>query len=171
MVTDLVSILAINPGSRYLGVAVLKGTELKEWKIKSIRGESIEEKIKSVESILTNLIDSFTPQIIVLKALHPSRSSRNLSQIVTTIVKIVQERKVKLHEYSLSHVKHVLLQKKRGNKKELAEFVVTRYPVLFHILNKEKQRKNVYYIRMFEAVGLIIAYFYHIEEQLSLNTR
>ena len=41
MTNKLLKILAINPGTRYTGVAVFVGTDLRDWAVKVIKGKNI----------------------------------------------------------------------------------------------------------------------------------
>ena len=45
MTNKPLKILAINPGTRYLGIAVFVGTDLREWAVKVIKGKSITDCI------------------------------------------------------------------------------------------------------------------------------
>ena len=163
MANEPITIVGINPGTRYLGVAVLKGSQLREWRIKLVNRNSIEGKVKYVESIMRKLIERYKPDAVALKKLHPSRSSTNLDRLVQAIRQCANERKIKLCEYSLSKVETLLLHEDKTNRWKLAEYITAPFPVLNRVLRNELNCANPYYIRMFEAVALSTACFQEIE--------
>lgn len=159
-------ILAINPGSRYLGIAVFNGSELKDWRIKVIDGRNSREKIEKVKTIFSGFIEQYEPNILSIKRLHPSRSSRNLNLLVVKIMELSKRKGLKIYEYSIKNVENFLSFDERiKNKRQLADAVASQYPFLFHELNKEKNHKNPYFIRMFEAIGLGIICFNRLDHK------
>lgn len=149
-----ITILAINPGIRYLGIALFEQLDLREWAVKYIRGSTSREKLKKAKAVVGVLLDRYEPDILVLKQLHPSRSSANLNRLVGAIKQAAKLRRIKLRQYSIKQVKAFYWPKRRTNKKKLADTLASRYPALAHDLARELANKHPYYIRMFEAVAL-----------------
>jgi Holliday junction resolvasome RuvABC endonuclease subunit len=154
MPKNLLKVLAINPGSKYIGIAVFDGPELEDWRIKTIKGEWSESKLGTIKRLVSDCIEQYNPGALVLKRLHQSRSSTGLNKLVSTIKQSPKKRNLKVYEYSIKDVKDFFLPKGRINKSKLAEIITSRYPVLSHDFRKEQKNKNSYYIRMFEAVAL-----------------
>ncbi len=169
------NILAINPGSRYFGVAVFHNSDLREWTTKVLStkplrqkiqpkadaplaqkhgGFSVAEKKKEIKSIISEYLDVHSITIVALKQLHPSRTSSALSSLVSIITTLAQVRKRKIVEYSIDEIKQKLISSGRLNKKCLMDEVALRYPYLHRELERERKHKNPYLIRMFEAVAL-----------------
>ena len=69
-------ILAVNPGSRYIGIAVFRGPELLDWGVKVVAGKTPSGKLGSVRAILRDCVERYDPDVLVIKRLHRSRSSR-----------------------------------------------------------------------------------------------
>ncbi len=147
-------VLAINPGTRYLGLAVFYGNYLKDWRTKALKGPWSKEKLKNTLSIVSAWIDRYEPEILVVKKLHPSRSSKSLD----TLAGKVEQRGLKdgltVRRYSIKELEAFLCHDAPKNKRNLAEAVAARYPELYVELMTERVRKNPYHIRMFEAVAL-----------------
>ena len=146
--------LAINPGSRYLGIAVFYDQELRDWGIKVVKGKCGQEKIETAMNIIFEIINQHQIGIIALKALHPSRSSDHLDQLVRRIKDSAKRKSLKIHEYPLAAVESNLAEGGKINKRQLAELISQTYPYLSHELEKEKYNLNPYHVRMFEAVAL-----------------
>ena len=151
-------IIGINPGTRYLGIAVLDGSELLDWRIKVLEGKWSEKKIKKAIEILSDIFDQYEPNVLVIKKLHPSRRSKSLARLVVTIKALARRKEMKVYQYSIKKVEDFFVEEGKLNKRNLAEAVISKYPVLSYELNKEKRNKNSYYIRAIEATALAASY-------------
>ncbi len=152
-------ILSINPGSRYLGIAVFFGTELRDWAIRVVHGKDGRQKATAVREMVLDYVDRYGINVLALKKLHPSRSSQAVRNLITEIRRAASRHKLALCELSIDEVKSGLLSQARGNKRRLMEEVALRYPFLFNEMQREQKNKNPYLIRMFEAVALGIVCF------------
>jgi hypothetical protein len=161
------TILAINPGSKYLGIAALQGEWLKDWRIKVLKGKWSKGKFERAGEIIRKLIDHHKPEALAIKKLHPSRSSLDLAYLVEQIKDIGQGNGLSIHEYSIQEIKDFFSPEERINKKGLAGIIASRLPDLYHDLEKEKACKNPYLLRMFEAVALGIVCFHNLDNQLT----
>jgi Holliday junction resolvasome RuvABC endonuclease subunit len=150
----LLRIIGINPGTRYLGIAVLDGSELLDWRIKTLEGKWSEEKIKKAIKILSELFKQYEPNVLVIKKLHPSRRSENLLRLTNKIKNFVRQKKMKVFKYSIKEIEKILIKGEKLNKRNLIEAMVKLYPALHNDLKIEQSHKNRYHIRMFEAVAL-----------------
>lgn len=157
-------VLAINPGTRYLGIAVFQGPELRDWRIKAFKGKWSKEKMVNIKTIISGFIEQYEPNALAIKKLHPSRSSLNLKTLVTQIKRLCQRKGLKIYEYSIKDLDNFFAPEEKINKKNMSEMVAFHYPVLFNEFNKEKISKNPYYLRMFEAVALGSICFYQLDK-------
>ncbi len=158
-------IIAINPGAKYLGIAVFCGTELREWRIKSFKGKWSNDKTGKMLKIIADLISQYEPGAIALKKLHPSRSSPGLNEVVKKIRGLSENNGLEVYQYSIKDLEIFFSGKERvRNKRQLCEIIASKYPILYHELQREKSHKNVYYIRMFEAVALGAACSYKLDK-------
>lgn len=156
------TVLSINPGTRYLGVAVFHGNQLLDWRIKVLKGRWSELKLQKALSIVDAAIDRYRPDHLAIKKLHPNRSSESLNALVERVEKLANGNGIRLHRYSIKQVETFLCRERRKNKRNLAQAIAADYPELYSELNAEypelhdpeKKRKNPYHIRMFEAVAL-----------------
>ena len=147
-------VLAVNPGTRYLGLAVFYGNYLRDWRTKALKGPWSEEKFKNTLSIVSALIGQYEPEILAVKKLHPSRSSQNLDTLTIEIEQLGFQDGLAVKRYSIKELEAFLCQDAPKNKRNLAEAVAAKYPELYLELMTERTRKNPYHMRMFEAVAL-----------------
>jgi len=147
-------ILAINPGWRYLGIAILNDSDLREWRLKVLSGKRPEDRIRKAIEILSQFIERNGPQILAIKELHPSRSSANLRKLTARIKAYCRRKKMKIFSYTIKDLEFFFGPAEKINKKHLAELIVSEYPALEYELKHEQRNKNQYFVRLFEAVGL-----------------
>jgi len=159
MLKEPLRIIGINPGSRYLGIAVFQDRSLFDWRIKLLKGKCSKKKIDKAIEVISEYIELHDLNIIALKKLHPSRSSKNLGLLVSKIKALAARKKIKVYQYSIKELEGFFLNEEKHNKKSLAEKIVSDYPFLVNELEKEKAHKNPYHVRMFEAVALGAACF------------
>ncbi|MCU0597486.1 MAG: hypothetical protein MUC98_18755, partial [Desulfobacterota bacterium] len=69
METKIRTILGINQGTRYLGLAVFSGTVLLDWSVKTLKGKWSKTKLKKAMSLIKRLIDHYKPSAIAMKRL------------------------------------------------------------------------------------------------------
>lgn len=146
--------LAINFGTRYLGIAVLRGSILADWAVKNVSGQYSEAKQQKLERLVFRLINGHNPDVLVLKKLHPSLVSGNLCCLNGQIEKFADANHIPLKQYSIRDMEAFYSSDSRINKGKLAEFVCRNHPVLRRDLDRERNILNPYHIRMFEAVAL-----------------
>lgn len=159
MVRKPIKILGVNPGTRYLGIAIFRGAELRDWRVKVAGGRWSKEKTKKINRIVLNLIDKYEPDVLAIKKLNPSRSSSNLTRLSTKIKNLARRKSLMVYQYTLDDLKAFFSPKDKISKKKMAAMVTKAYPALCHELGKENSNKNSYYIRMFEAVALGLVCF------------
>jgi hypothetical protein len=154
MSVKTITILGINPGTKYLAITLFRGSELREWSMKTFKGGWSETKMEKMLMIISDLASRYEADVLVIKRLHPSRSSKNLDHLVGEIMGRANAAHIRIHEYSIKELEQHFSPGERMNKRKLAEKVVMEYPILWNELEQEKRHKNSYYTRLFEAVAL-----------------
>jgi len=150
-------IIGINPGTRYLGIAVLYGSELMDWRIKVLDGKWSKEKMEKALGIISNFMERYQPNVLAIKKLHSSRRSENLLRLVNKIKEFSRRKKLKVCQYSIKEIERFFVEEGKLNKQNLIGAIVKLYPMLHHDIKKEQTHKNPYYFRMFEAMALAAA--------------
>jgi hypothetical protein len=148
------TILSINPGTKYLALAIFRDAELRDWQIKNFKGKWSPEKMNAILTAIANLISRYEVTGLALKRLGPSRSSRALDTLVLSIKKAAIQKNLIIYEYFLKELENSFCPDGKANRKILAERVFLEYPILFKEFEKEQLHKHPYYLRLFEAVAL-----------------
>jgi len=156
-------ILGLNPGSRYLALAILRGSDLRYWGIKVLKGTRSKGKVERTKEILSDLIDRYDLNVLAIKKLHRSRSSKNLNRLTARIREFARRRGLRIYEYSLGDLEEFFSPEEKINKKQLAELVASEHPFLLPVLEKERKNRNPYATRMFEAIALGVRCFHELD--------
>lgn len=160
-----IKIIGVNPGTRYMGLAFFNGAELRDWRVRVVKGVWSKKKLKKVVNVLSDFIDQYEPNVIAIKTIHPSRSSKNLKQLISQIKKLSEESGLRIYEYSVQELEEFFFNENKTNKNEMAGVLAGKYLDLSDELKKEETNKNPYYIRMFEAVALGSVCFEKLENR------
>jgi len=155
-------ILAINPGTRYIGMAVLQGSELLDWGVKTTAGRWSERKMERIKSMVSRLIDHFHPDLLSIKQLHASRSSPNLGELRKELLELARQRGLHICGHSIQEIEAFYGSGERMNKRKLAELICSPHPALLRLLRREKKSNGSYHMRMFEAVALALFCLRHL---------
>lgn len=147
-------ILGIIPGTRYLGVAVLHDGELRDWRIKTFKGKWSSLKKKKISAAIERMIDQYQVTTISLKKFHPSRSSKNLDNLIIEIEELAKSKKLIYSHYSIADIKERFCNKTETNKLTFVELLSKKNPELYSEFVGEHRNQNSYYQRMFEAVAI-----------------
>ena len=156
-----IKILAIKPGTKILGVAILEGENLIFRKIKYIRTKRLKEKeiLSKAREIIFKLIKRFQPDIMVVeKITHPlAKGSFLLNNIVKEIRNTAKECKLKICSFSQKEIQKFFCRNEKPTKLKTAEIICSFYPWLYRDYEKEKNKawfRFKYHLRMFDAVAL-----------------
>jgi len=157
-------ILGLKPSTTCLGFAFLQEADLRDWGVKVVKGRWSKSKKRKLLSLVDGFFQHFEPDFLVLKRLHPSRSSAHLDDLVRNIKALARENKVSVRERSIGELERFFCREEKPNKNALAEQVARSYPVLYREFQKEKNNRHPYHIAAFEAVALGAVCF-HLEDR------
>lgn len=146
--------IGINIGTRYVGIAVMVGTELRDWRIRVVQGIELVDKFQWLTGMLARLFEIYPPTSVAIKGRSASRTSPALEGLVLEAKEYLQDQGVTVREFTLGRVKAILFSGQRANKIQLAEYIVSKYPVLSQEWQREQSLRRPYRMMMFEAVAL-----------------
>lgn len=157
MLKNNLRILAIDPGTREMGIAFLENRKLIYYVVKVIKnGKSPSEKLREGRKIALRLIRDFKPQVLVIeKAFFVNNRNASLLNVLVDEIRAIAKRKqLKVISYAPSTVKKYICGNGRASKKEVAKAVVAKYPELKVYLTQDRAWKEKYHQNMFDAVAL-----------------
>ena len=152
-------ILAIDPGTRLMGVAFLDDGKLVYHGVKVIgKGSSPQETLQRAKSTILRLIQDFDPHILAVEKAFfgMNRNASMLNVLVDEIRSIAKRRKLKLVSYAPSTVKEFTCGNGKASKKDVARVVVSRFPELKVYLTQDRAWKERFHQNMFDAVAIAV---------------
>lgn len=150
-------ILAIDPGTRKMGVALLENGDLIYHGVKSIKKcKSPHETLKNGKKTILRLIEDFRPNTLVVeKAFFANnRNAALLNVFVDEIKSIAQRKRLKVLSFAPNTVKKQIFGYGRASKMDVARIIVSKFPELKVYLTQDRAWKEKYHQNMFDAVAL-----------------
>lgn len=153
-------ILAIDPGTHYIGIAVLDGTKLAYYGVKTLpRYKPEREVLKEGRRVVRLLIDDFKPMTLVVEKTY-FRNNRNgtlLNVFADEIVKTGRKRKLRVEVMATNTVRKMVCGDGKAIKQDVAKTIASLYPELLPYLSSDRRWKERVYYNMFDAVALGVA--------------
>lgn len=156
MIENTKNTIAINPGTRHMGIVLFRGTDLRDWRLKSYKGKWSKKKKEKILQDLFRLIEEHDVGQLVLKKLHLSRSSKGLQELERDIRTKAGRKRLGIARMTIQEVEENLGEEKLRNRKELAAAVMREYPFLFARCG-DKAERTACQLRLIETVALGLA--------------
>ncbi len=170
MSTKTPRILAIDPGTRHMGVAVIHGDDLLYYGVKSFkRKRPAYQLLKATRDVLLQLIRDFRPSILAYeKTFYVQQKSSALLHVQEIEIKrLAEAAKLKVVGYSPSHVRRVLCRDGRATKQAVANLLVERFPEVAGYRHSHEGQRERYWLNMFDAVAVAAVCAEEIDDQQS----
>lgn len=150
-------VLAIAPGARHLGLAVLEGDELVWFGVKPFGGrKTVRELLARAERCLERVVAVYRPSVLAIE--EPFYAQARLSPLVRSLAAWAKrwgrKRGFRIATYLPTTVKDQLAPAKK-TRQALADAMVRRYWFLYH--RAKPGRTRHYWQQMFDAVALGVA--------------
>lgn len=136
-------ILAVDPGSRYLGIAVMERGQLVHWGVKSIKmNQPPQKRINDAKKIVQKLIDFYQPQVLAIEKPLPhwSEQSKLLDKICEAIKETAKENKVRVREFTPRQIRKNVCGDPKATREEMAKILFMHFPELQVLLDQKKIR-------------------------------
>jgi len=150
-------ILAIDPGTKYMGVALLDNGALIDCGVKVIKNRrSPHEILWACRRIILRIIRDFQPDILVFEKTFfaQNRNTALLNVLGDEIRNIGRRKGLQVLSYAPSTMKKAICGNGRASKEEVARVVASKYPELRVFLTQDRKWKERYHQNMFDAVAL-----------------
>lgn len=159
-------ILAIDPGTRNLGYALLSGSELAYHGVKVIKRQlSPHETLEAGRQAVISLIENLEPSILAVEKTFVGNTRRTalLNVFADEIKAIGRRRGLAVVAYAPSTIKKLICGNGWADKREVAKAVLLHYPELKAYLGSDREWKMLYHANMFDAVALAIVAREHMQ--------
>ncbi len=145
-------ILGVSAGTRYVGIAVLDGPNLIDWKVQTFKGSWSKQKEQAITEAISTICAAYAITSIALKAPDPIRSSPALLNLTEKICTCAEANGLGVYQYNLSDIFHYCHGRGKNIHEGIVAYIRERYPLFTRECIKEQQATYRYYTRMFEAI-------------------
>lgn len=145
------TVLGISPGTRSLGIALIKNRELLDWRIKDFPGPWSENKLGLIKACISEILVREGVQKVGIKITAKVRSSEMLICLENEILTIIETKQICVRIHTIQDLKNSC--KSVTNKCDLARHLTEVYPFLRTECDKQKLNGKTYYNKLFEAIA------------------
>ncbi len=150
-------ILAIDPGTRAMGVAFLEGDTIVYHEVAMIPRKNMpHETLREGRKVVLRLIKDLRPQVLAVEKTFfaNNRNAALLNVFVDEIRAIGRRKGLRVVDYAPNTVKKYICGNGGASKEEVAKAVISKYPDLKVYLTQDRKWKEAYHHNMFDALAL-----------------
>src|SRR6266571_3235648 len=150
--------LAIDPGTREMGYAVLEGTDLLYFGVHTFAHRRAAHQLRADgQRFVRRLMDTFAPQVFVIEKMRYAQSKRSarLPVVVEAMQRCARRQGLLVLTYAPATVKQMICGHGHATKREVAEALVRKhYGYLEKYRRTDLRTREMYWQNMFDAVAL-----------------
>ena len=152
------TILALDPGLRELGYAVLSGKELLTSGVLPLRSIAPSRRLEKVRASLEVWTRAYGPRTVVVERIpmRPLDSLAGLPALGRLVRRFAHRRRLKLVDYSVKAVRRTVVGDGWAGKAEAAKAVARKFSELRIYLTQDRKGKVRYWQNMYDAVALAL---------------
>lgn len=149
-------VLGVSLGTRILGIAIIKGNELRLWQTKRWKKKWSPEKLRALLEYLDALIRQYGITAIGVKVPPRGHYSHGLLALVSELAKAVATYRLPMKTYRIQELKKMCAQRSL-NRDGMMRCIIRRFDFLQSHYLKEQSSKHSYHVKMFEAILAALA--------------
>jgi Holliday junction resolvasome RuvABC endonuclease subunit len=152
------TILALDPGLRDLGFAVLAGGRLLARDVVALRVLPKARRLEVARNRIASLVETHHPRAIVVEKTyrHPVPWLNDLHKITLSAKRLAKKNRISFATYSPQAVRQEIAGNGKAKKPEVAIAVAHRFPQLRILLTQDRRWKEKFWLNMFDAVALAL---------------
>ena len=162
------TILGIDPGTKEMGLAVLRGSELVAYGVRTLRnGTRPYDVIGQARRIVLTAIERYSPQVVAIEEplMLPTKRAALMSVIAEELGKRAAELGLEVVELTPDRIRQIAVGNPRATKIEVAEVLVRGgFGQLKPLVPRRPARaalglrpRDKYWLHMFDALALAVA--------------
>jgi Holliday junction resolvasome RuvABC endonuclease subunit len=154
-------ILAIDPGTREMGFAILEPNDLIYYGVKTLKKKRpVNVLLKEVRKIINRFIDDYGTNVLVIETtfFYKHDNTSGLIELAETVKAVAKERRLKVVEYAAKTVRKCICESGKATKRETAKVICSKFPELQIYLTQDRIWKEKYWLNVFDAVALGLTY-------------
>ncbi|PWU05335.1 MAG: hypothetical protein C5B51_14720 [Terriglobia bacterium] len=150
--------LAIHPGTREMGIAVLEGGRLIYHAVEVLRHAPARRKVLAAGAArFRRYVRDFRPAVVAIEVSpFATRQKSVLHALATLIATIAKREKVRTVQFASSTVKSRICRNGYADKAEVAKTIAARFPELKAYLRQDRKWKDRFQSNRFDAIALAL---------------
>ncbi|KAF0248486.1 MAG: hypothetical protein FD167_2107 [bacterium] len=158
--------LAIDPGGKELGIAVLEDQQLLFYAVKPTKLRAHNQiSFQHIKKLIQNFIITYEITALAIKEAPRSYiNSREINKVASCIKKLAQSRNIPVFEYSPNAIRRSVCKNDKATRQQATNRLAIAYPELAQFEAKSDWRER-YYGKIFTALALGLTCF----DQLKTN--
>jgi Holliday junction resolvasome RuvABC endonuclease subunit len=155
-----IKILAVDPGTKHMGIAAFEGTELVDYGVKTIRQGSEEIILAHLEEVVARLIGEKRPNYFVLERNTFSQISQNyrLTLVISKMKHIAKKHGIVVREYDPRTIRKEICNDGNATKIRVAQTIVVSFDELKPFLQSNKKWVLRYNLNVLDAVAVGVTF-------------
>lgn len=152
-------ILAIDPGTRHMGIAVLEGGSLIRHGVEVFTRRASHRQILAVgRKKILRLLSDFRPDVVVVEKtlLANNPNTEIITKFSKQIVRTVKRKRLPIIQFAPSTVKKTVCGDGHASKSEVARSMVARFSELKAYLRQDRRWKDKFQSNRFDAVAVAV---------------
>ena len=152
------TILALDPGLRELGYAVLSGRRLVTGGVLGLRQTPKEVRLAEARKHVRSWLRAHRPRVVVAEKTyrHPVPWLNDLHRLTLSVRRAAARRSIAFATYAPQRVRRHVVGNGWATKSEVALAIAHRYPTLRVYLTQDRRWKERYWQNMFDAIALAL---------------
>ena len=149
-------ILGISLGTRLVGLAVVRKSELVDFRVRKFYDAWSDEKRSEIIDAIERTVKKHGIKKIVVKTPKPHHCSQNISDLTNDIIALGERNKIRVIVCTIATILRKDKEKNLRNKQSLIQWIICKHPdhkQLARLYAKEQQNNAPYYIKLFEAIA------------------
>ena len=149
----MTTIVGIDPGTRFIGIAVVRNGVLIHRQLRSFQGVWSLQKLKEIIHWLDATMKYHGVTHVAIKIPDVFPTSLPFNQLIGTLNVFCGKKGIKPEYHSLSEITARHCKGERKSRAEVMAVMVRRYPELMPEYTREQRNENAHYYKLFIALA------------------
>lgn len=152
------TVLAIDPGLRELGFAVLTGRRVAASGVRPLFLTPSPNRVGEARRLLKGWLSAYRPDDVVIERTyaHPTGTFDSVHRLAVALQKAASRRGFRTATYSPQTVRKAIVGNGNAEKVEAAKVLAAKYPALRMYLSSDRKWKARYFLNAFDALALAV---------------
>jgi Holliday junction resolvasome RuvABC endonuclease subunit len=148
------TILGIDPGTKLVGIGVVRGKYLVHYQVQAFHGAWSYRKLKAIVMAIDEVLRRHAVTHVKVKVPDKLPGTTSYAQLIGSLNVLFESKRIRPRYHSFSEVKARHCKNEKANSKDIWLAILKMHPELMPEYKKELSNENAYYYKAFEAVAV-----------------